>query len=466
MSADRIERDALGEVRVPQDAWWGAETQRAVENFTVSGLRMPRRFLEALLLVKSAAAAANAELGLLDRERAVALQAAADELLSGRAEAHFPVDVFQTGSGTSTNMNANEVLAHRAQEALAHSPTPKRVDPHDHANLGQSSNDVIPTALHVAAARGLHEELLPALVSLHAALAAKSEEFDSIVKTGRTHLQDAAPIRLGQEFSGYARQIELCVPRLEAARHELMELALGGTAVGTGLNTHPEFAPRAIAHLARRTGLPFREATNHFEAQAAMDKAVAVSGAVKTAAVALFKIANDIRWMGSGPRNGLGELRLPDLQPGSSIMPGKVNPVACESLMMVAAQVVGNDAAITIGGLSGNFELNTFLPLVARELLESIGFLAAAARGFETRCVRGLTADVARCHDIVERNTMLVTALAPRLGHARAAEIALEAARSGRTVREVARDWRVLPDAELDVLLDPRRMTEPGGGAA
>jgi fumarate hydratase class II len=359
-------------------------------------------------------------------------------------------------------MNANEVLANRATEILGKDLGSRYVDAHDHANFGQSSNDTIPSALHIAAARTLHEDLLPVLRELQASLAAKAREFDGIVKTGRTHLQDASPIRLGQEFSGWARQVELCVPRLESARDELLELALGGTAVGTGLNAHPEFARRTIERISRRTGLAFREARNHFEAQGSMDKCVFASGAVKTAAVALFKIANDVRWLASGPRNGLGEIRLPSLQPGSSIMPGKVNPVMCESLMMVACQVISNDAAVTLGGMSGNFELNTFLPLLGRNLLESIVFLANAARNFDRRCVRGIEADAARCHDTIERNTMLVTALAPRIGHEKAAQIALEAVRTGRTVREVAREWKVLSDADLDAALDARRMTDPG----
>jgi fumarate hydratase class II len=462
MTQDRIEHDALGEVRVPATARWAAETQRAVENFPVSGQRLPRRFLQALAVIKASAAETNAELGLLDAERSAALVRAADEMAAGELDDHFPLDVFQTGSGTSTNMNANEVLAHRASEILGRDPASHYVDAHDHANFGQSSNDTIPSALHIAAARAIHEDLLPALRELQASLADKAREFDPIVKSGRTHLQDAAPIRLGQEFSGWARQVELSVPRLEAARDELLELALGGTAVGTGLNAHPEFAARTIARITRRTGLQFREAKNHFEAQGSMDKCVAASGAVKTTAVALFKIANDVRWLGSGPRNGLGELRLPSLQPGSSIMPGKVNPVMCESLMMVACQVAGNDTAIALGGMSGNFELNTFLPLLARNLIESAVFLAAAARNFDRRCVRGIEADADRCRDTIERNTMLVTALAPRIGHEKAAQVALEAVRSGRTVREVAREWKVLPDAELDAALDARRMTEPG----
>jgi len=462
LTQERIERDALGEVRVPASARWGPETQRAIDNFPVSGRGMPRRFLQALAVLKGAAAATNVELGLLDRERGAAVVQAAEEMAAGRLDDHFPVDVFQTGSGTSTHMNANEVLAHRASEILGKDPGSHYVDAHDHVNIGQSSNDAIPSALHIAAAVVIHEALLPALGALHLALADQARRFDGILKSGRTHLQDAAPLRLGQEFSGYARQVELCIPRLEAARDELLELALGGTAVGTGLNAHPDFAPRTIARIARQVGLEFREAANHFEAQGSMDKCVQASGAVKTAAVALFKIANDVRWLGSGPQNGLGEIRLPAVQPGSSIMPGKVNPVVCESLMMVCCQTVGNDAAITLGGMAGNFELNTFLPLIAGNLLDSIVFLANAAQNFAGRCIRGLEADEARCHDTVERNTMLVTALVPRIGHAKAAEIALEAAKSRRTVREVAREWQVLPEPDLERALDARSMTEPG----
>ena len=461
MEADRIEHDALGEVRVPAPALWGAETQRAVENFPISGLRMPARFLQALALLKRAAAETNMELGKLDRERGAALVRAAQEVIDGGLSDQFPIDIYQTGSGTSTNMNMNEVLANRACQILGKPVGSRHVDPHDHANVGQSSNDLIPSAVHIAAARAVHTELLPALRALQAALAAKAREFDPIVKSGRTHLQDAAPVRLGQEFSGYARQAELATARMERARDELLELALGGTAVGTGLNAHPEFARRTIARVAAATELAFHEAQNHFEAQGSMDKAVSASGAVKSAAVSLYKIANDIRWLGSGPHNGLGEIVLPALQPGSSIMPGKVNPVMCEMLMMVCCQAIGNDAAVALGGLSGNFELNTFLPLIARNLLESVELLAAAARTFERRCVRGLEADVARCRQSVERNTMLVTALAPRIGHEKAAEIALEAVRTGRTVREVAREKRVLADDELDALLDARKMTGP-----
>jgi fumarate hydratase class II len=463
MGDERIERDALGEVRIPTRALWGPETQRALENFRVGGPPMPRDFLRALGLIKQAAAETNVELGLLDAGRGQAIARAAAEMAAGALDAEFPVEVFQTGSGTSTNMNANEVLARRAAAIAGSAAAP--VDPHDHVNLCQSSNDVIPSALHTAGAYALENDLLPALRSLRDALRERAQAFETIVKTGRTHLQDAAPVLLGQVFGGYARQLENCERRLAAARDELLELALGGTAVGTGLAAHPAFAAATIARLAARTGLPFREASDHFEAQGSVDKVVAASGALRTTAVALYKIANDVRWQGSGPRAGLGELRLPAVQPGSSLMPGKVNPVLCESAMMAACQVMGHDAAIALGGMGGNFELNTFLPLLAHDLLESIRLLAGAARGFEARCVRGLEAQAAHCRAQVERSTALATALVPRVGHARAVEIAQEAARSGRTVREVARDWRVLPTAELDVLLDPARMTRPQDGA-
>jgi len=462
VSADRVERDALGEVRVPADAYWSAETQRAVDNFTVSGQHMPTRFLEALARIKAAAAATNQALGRLDEERAHAIIRAAREIIDGELLEQFPVDVFQTGSGTSTNMNMNEVLANRANVLLGHRIGAGYVDAHDHCNIGQSSNDTIPTALHVAAALGLHTHLLPVLRSLRDALQDKARAFDDVLKSGRTHLQDAAPIRLGQEFSGYAQQVEYCVQRTEQARDALLDLALGGTAVGTGLNAHPEFARKTIARLADETGLAFREATNHFEAQGCIDRAVAASGALRADAVALFKIANDVRWLGSGPHNGIGELRLPALQPGSSIMPGKVNPVMSESLMMVCCQVMGNDAACALGGASGNFELNTFLPLVARNLLESIEILGNASRSFDERCIRGLEADEERCRLTIERNTMLVTALAPIIGHEKAAELALEALRSGLTIREMAQRQNLLPEDQLESALDARKMTEPG----
>jgi fumarate hydratase class II len=462
VSEERVERDALGEVRVPSNAYWGAETQRAVDNFPVSSQHMPARFLAALARIKAAAAATNHALGRLDKERSRAIIRAAGEIVDGHLLEQFPVDIYQTGSGTSTNMNMNEVLANRANVLLGQAIGSGHVDAHDHCNIGQSSNDTIPTALHVATALGLQEHLLPALRLLRDALQQKAADFDDILKSGRTHLQDAAPIRLGQEFSGYARQLEFCVQRSEQARDGLLELALGGTAVGTGLNAHPEFARQTISRLAEETGLAFREASNHFEAQGSMDRAVAASGALRTNAVALFKIANDVRWLGSGPHNGIGELRLPALQPGSSIMPGKVNPVMSESLMMVCCQVIGNDAACALGGLNGNFELNTFLPLMARNLLESIEILGNACRNFEERCIRGLEADSERCQLTIERNTMLVTALAPIIGHEKAAELALEALRSGLTIREVARREKLMPEDELDAALDARKMTEPG----
>jgi fumarate hydratase, class II len=464
MAEERSERDALGEVRIPAPALWGPETQRAIDNFPVSGAPMPAAFLTALAWVKGAAAAANAELGRLDAARSEAIQQAAEEMAAGHWSGQFPVDIFQTGSGTSTHMNANEVLARRAASLLAARGTPLGVDAHDHVNLGQSSNDVIPTALHVAAAVALHEQLRVALLELSALLASRGREFEPIVKSGRTHLQDAAPLRLGQEFSGYAAQVEAAAARVEQARDELLPLALGGTAVGTGLNCPPGFASRVIGRLAARTHLPFREAANHFAAQGAMDPVVAASGTLRSVAVTLYKIANDIRWLSSGPAAGLGEVRLPAVQPGSSIMPGKVNPVICESLLMVACQVVGNDAAIALGGMGGNFELNTFLPLLCRNLLESIELLARGARNFAARAIAGLSADAEHIAVVLAHNTMLATGLVPRIGHAAAVAIAQEAAQSGRTVREVAQERRVLPDAELERLLDPRRMTEPPPG--
>jgi fumarate hydratase class II len=454
--ANRLERDSMGEMAVPAEALWGASTQRAVLNFPVSGERFPRRFLQALGLVKRACAAANAELGVLPAELVGAIDEAAREVVEGVHDAHFVVDVFQTGSGTSTNMNANEVIANRAMRLLGGR---LRVHPNDHVNASQSSNDVIPTALHVAAGLAIHEELLPALRRLHASLARKAREFDDLVKLGRTHLMDATPVRLGQELAGYARQIELGIARVEGASEGLAELALGGTAVGTGLNCPPGFPARAITRLAQWTGLPLREARNHFEAQGSRDAAVQASGALKTVAVSLFKIANDVRLLGSGPRGGIGELVLPAIQPGSSIMPGKVNPVVCESVTQVAAQVIGNDAAIAVGGLSGHLELNAFLPLIVRNLLESIRLLANVSALFGEKCLDGLRSDAERATAWVERSLALVTALVPRLGYEAAAQIAQAAWRSGRSVREVCLERKVLPPEELAELLDPRTQT-------
>ena len=459
----RIERDSMGEVRIPDGALWGAQTQRAVENFEISGLRFGRSFVRALGQVKRACAQANMDLGLLNPQLGAAIVQACDEVIDGTLDDHFPVDIFQTGSGTSTNMNANEVIANRAIQLLGGelgSKTP--VHPNDHVNMSQSSNDVIPTAIHVAAVLALRDDLIPALEQLHAVLTRKADEFDHIVKTGRTHLQDATPVRLGQEFGGYAAQVQNSIARARQAMAALNELPLGGTAVGTGINCPAGFAQRAIERLNSDQSTGFVEAANHFEGNAARDGAVAASGQIKTIAVSLSKIANDIRWLGSGPRNGLGELRLPAVQPGSSIMPGKVNPVMAEVLIMVAAQVIANDAAVTLGGLGSFFELNVMMPLIAHNLLSSIDLLANASRSFADRCVAGIEADEVRCQEGVERNLALATALAPAIGYDRAAEVSKEAYRSGRTVREVAAEDSGLSAEELDVVLDPLRMTEPG----
>jgi len=462
MRKTRIERDSMGEMEVPADALYGAQTARAVANFKVSGLRLPRPFIRALGMIKEHAARVNRDLGLLEAETALAIMEASEEVVRGELDDQFVVDVFQTGSGTSTNMNANEVIANRAAQLLEMETGTRGIHPNDHVNLGQSSNDVFPTAIHLAVAEEIRNVLVPALFGLQEALGEKAEAFDPIVKIGRTHLQDATPIRLGQVFSGYARQVAQAIKRLESALEGLMELPLGGTAVGTGLNAHPEFAGRVIQGLGEVTGLPLQEAVNHFEAQAGKDAAVAASGALKAGAVALFKIANDIRFLGSGPRCGLGELNLPSVQPGSSIMPGKVNPVMAESLIQVCAQVVGNDAAITLGGLSGNFELNVMMPLIAFNLLQSISLLASGAENFADRCVRGLEADRERCEGQVERSLAMVTALVPGLGYDRAAEIAKQAVKTGKTVRQVILEEKLVPEEELARLLDPGPMTEPG----
>ena len=459
----RVEKDSMGEVRVPDAALFGAQTQRAVENFAISGIRFPREFIRALGQIKLAAVRANRELGLLEESLADAMERVCQEVIGGALDEHFVLDIFQTGSGTSTNMNANEVISNRSIQILGGvvgSKTP--VHPNDHVNLGQSSNDVIPSAMHVAALVSIEEVLIPALRMLHGALAAKAVEFDAIVKIGRTHLQDATPVRLGQEFGGYARQMELGIQRLEGLRGRLGELPLGGTAVGTGINTDPAFARRAIAELSQITGLSFREAENHFEAQAAKDTLVEASGVLKTIAVSLTKIANDIRWLASGPRCGIGEIRLPDTQPGSSIMPGKVNPVIAESLLMAAAQVIGNDVTVTMAGQSGNCELNVMMPVLAHNLLESIRLLSASAMNFAERCVSGIEADEARCSEMIEKSLAMCTALAPEVGYEAAAAIAKESYRTGRTVREIAAEKGILSDARLAEVLNPIRMTEPG----
>jgi len=459
----RMEKDSMGEMRVPRQAYWGPETQRAYENFPVSGLRFPREFIRALGMIKTASAETNIKLRLLNPKLGRAILRAAQEVMEGGFDEHFVLDIFQTGSGTSTNMNANEVIAHRANEILGGKVGEKKpVHPNDHVNLCQSSNDVIPTTIHISSLEGIQKDLLPALASLQGALARKAKEFDRVIKIGRTHLQDATPIRLGQEFSGYASMVEHGRRRLEKLKNPLGELALGGTAVGTGINTHPRFARLAAQKISRMTGLAFREAENHFEAQGSKDGVVEASGALKATAGGLMKIANDLRWLGSGPRCGIGELLIPPVQPGSSIMPGKVNPVIPEALCMVCAQVIGNDAAVTVAGMSGNFELNVMMPVMAHNLLQSIRLLASAVKVFTEKCVTGLKADVDRCREMIERSLAMVTALSPRIGHDRAAEIAKEAYRTGRTVREVALQKGVLPPKELAKILDAWRMTEPG----
>ncbi|HUR46275.1 MAG TPA: class II fumarate hydratase [Candidatus Saccharimonadales bacterium] len=451
----RIETDSMGEMRVPAGAYYGAQTARAIENFPISNLRFPRSFIRALGLIKKHAAAANLGLGLLTDTKAKAIEQAAREVIEGMHDREFAVDVFQTGSGTSTNMNVNEVIANRAGEILGGRLGDKSVHPNDDVNKGQSSNDVIPSAIHLAALAGIEKELIPALQVLEKSLLEKSSEFADVLKIGRTHLQDATPMTLGQEFSGYAAQVSHGIARLRGVRSHLSELALGGTAVGNGINTHPEFARRTIDGLNKETGFALKEAENHFEAQGAQDGAVEASGALKTVAISLIKIANDIRWLASGPRLGLGELRLPPTQPGSSIMPGKVNPVMCEMVIQVGAQVIGNDAAISMGGVLGNFELNTMLPVIAYNLLQSIELLAKAAQVFAKRCIDGLTADLARVEGDVERSLAMCTALAPVIGYDKAAHIAKVAHETNRNVREVAQELSGLDNDRLSKLLDP-----------
>jgi len=459
----RTESDSMGPMQVPASAYYGAQTARAVENFPISNLRFPRSFLRALGLIKKHAALTNQELGGLEPRLAAAIVQAAQEVADGKWDAEFVIDIFQTGSGTSTNMNANEVIAHRATELLGGKRGEKLAHPNDHVNRGQSSNDVIPTAIHLAALEAMERRLIPALAALQEALQAKAQEFHDVLKIGRTHLQDATPIRLGQEFGGYASQVRHGVARLRAAEKNLGELALGGTAVGTGINTHPEFAPRTIARLAAEMNLPLREAADHFEAQGGRDAVVEASAMLKTVAVSLIKIANDIRLLGSGPRLGLGELKLPATQPGSSIMPGKVNPVMCEMLLQVCAQVQGNDAAITFSGSFGNFELNVMMPVMAHNLLQSIELLAKAAEVFARRCVAGLEADREKCNSNLELSLSNCTVLAPVIGYDKAAKIAKVAFQTNRTVRQVALEISGLDKARLDQLLDPARQTAPGG---
>jgi len=463
MSKTRTETDSMGQVTIPAEALYGAQTARAIENFPVSGWTMPRAFIAALGLIKQAAAAVHKKAGRLDAKLADAIIAASQEVAAGKLDEHFPLDVFQTGSGTSTNMNANEVIANRACVLLGGRAGDKSlVHPNDHVNMGQSSNDVIPTAMHVAAAVAIHRQLVPALQHLRQVLSDKADQFDSIVKIGRTHLMDAVPIRLGQEFSGHAAQIDNVLGMLARAAAGLCELPMGGTAVGTGLNAPEGFAADVCRILAASTGLPFREAPNHFEAQGAKDAVLFTSGVLRTVAIAMGKIASDVRLLGSGPRCGLGELVLPAVQPGSSIMPGKVNPVICESVIQVACQVVGCDAAIVAGatgGVGSILELNVAMPMIAMNLLTSIKLLTNAARIFADKCIAGLAADPKRCAELIEQSLALATALAPRIGYDAAAEIAKEAHRTGKTIRQVCLERKVLPEDQLDQLLNARKQT-------
>ena len=462
MSSHRIEKDSLGEMQVPSDALWGAQTQRAVENFPISSLRFPRAFIAALGLIKRSAAESNLELELITPEVARDVVAAANEVIDGRLDTHFVLDIFQTGSGTSSNMNANEVIANRATQLRGGQAGSKAVHPNDHVNLGQSSNDVIPTAMQVAACVQIRQDLLPALQLLQNALERKAREFDDIVKSGRTHLMDATPVRLGQEFGGFAAQVALGIRRVEGAIQDLAELPLGGTAVGTGINTHEKFAQLAIARLAQETGIEFREASNHFERQSTRDTVVYTHGALNTVAVSFTKIANDLRLLASGPSAGIAEITLPSIQPGSSFMPGKVNPVIPEAVTMVAAQVMGNHTTITVGGLGSYFELNVMMPVMAHSLLQSIELLAAAARVLAEKCVDGITANAERATELLEKNPSLATALAPRIGYDLAATIAKEAFKRKSTAREVAYELSGLSKAEVDEIMDARVMTEPG----
>lgn len=463
----RIERNSMGEMRVPVNAYYGASTQRAALNFPISDLRFPRAFIRALGQIKQSAAQVNASLGTIDTHIADAIIQAAQEVIDGKLDEHFVLDIFQTGSGTSTNMNANEVIANRASELLGGSRGSRKVHPNDHVNFGQSSNDVIPTAIHLSALVSIEHDLIPALQELQKGLQEKANEFMPVIKTGRTHLQDATPIRLGQEFLGYAGQIERGIARVRHAQSELSEVALGGTAVGTGVNTHPKFAARVCQRLSELNGIKVRETSNHFQAQSTLDNIVEASGTLNTLAVSLMKIANDIRWLGSGPRAGIGEIELPAVQPGSSIMPGKVNPVIAESVCMVCAQVMGNHTTITVAGQSGNFEINVMLPVTAYNLLQSIALLAAAARNFSQQCIAGLKATT-KGPEMVERGLAICTSLAPVIGYDAAANISKEAYKTGKTVREVAREKTSLSEEQLARILDPAAMTLPGleGGPA
>jgi fumarate hydratase class II len=460
----RTEKDSMGTMELPADALYGTTTQRAILNFPISGYRFSRPFIRALGLIKWAAAQANRDLGKLDEKKALLITEAAEEVIEGHWDSQFPIDIFQTGSGTSTNMNANEVIANRCSQ-LDGKPIGSKdpVHPNDHVNMGQSSNDVIPTSIHIAVAESVRSELMPALDHLQQGLEAKAQEFWEVIKIGRTHLMDATPVRLGQEFSGYAKQVEYGKLRAGNAIAAVEELALGGTAVGTGLNTHPEFAGKVMGHLWNRTGVAFREARNHFEAQGAKDGLVEASGQMRSIAVSLFKIANDVRLLASGPRCGIGEIQLPTTQPGSSIMPGKVNPVMCEAVVQVCAQVFGNDTTVCWGGANGQLELNVMMPVMAHNVLESIRLMSNVARVFQDKCISGIIANRERCNELVELSMAMVTSLAPLIGYDRAAEIAKESATTGKTVRQICRERQVLPEDQLDRALDPVEMTKPGG---
>ena len=455
----RTERDSLGEMKVPAEARYGPQTQRAVENFPISGQRFSRRFIQAMGLIKKSAAETNLELGNLDPGIAKAIIAAAGEVADGAWDEEFVLDIYQTGSGTSTNMNTNEVVAHRATELLEDAGS---VHPNDHVNFGQSSNDTIPTAIHISTRIAIEEELIPALQHMHDALAEKATEFDGVLKSGRTHLMDATPVRLGQEFSGYATQIRKGIERIRVVAAELEELALGGTATGTGINTHEDFSRHTIAKIALATGISFCEADDHFEAQGAKDAAVNAAGALNTIATSFMKIADDIRWLGSGPTSGLHEIRLPAVQPGSSIMPGKVNPVMSEAMMMVAARVMGNHTTVTVAGSRGNFELNVMMPVLAHALLESVELLSNIAHAFTDRCLIGIEANQERARELLERNPAIATALNPYIGYDEAAVVAKESARRGVSVRDIVTEKRLLPEEQIDEALDVRSMTEPG----
>ncbi|MCH8814726.1 MAG: class II fumarate hydratase [Chloroflexi bacterium] len=456
----RIEKDSMGPMEVPADAYYGASTERARLNFPISDLRFKRPFIRALGLLKGAAASVNAQLGLLDAEKSEAIEEAASEVADGRWDDEFVVDIFQTGSGTSTNMNANEVIANRATELMGGDRGSKLIHPNDHVNKGQSSNDIIPTTIHVAAVIEIQGTLIPALEMLEDSLRDKSKEFWRVIKTGRTHLQDATPIRLGQEFLGYAGQIERGIARAKHAQTQLSEVALGGTAVGTGVNTHPDFARLVCASLSETLGVQIRETDNHFQAQNALDSVLDASGSLRTIAVSLYKIANDVRWMGSGPRAGIGEIVLPEVQPGSSIMPAKINPVIAESVIQVVAQVIGCDVTICQAAQGGYFELNMMMPVAAHNLLQEIELLSTSATNFSRQCVSGLQS-TKRASESVERGLMLATALAPAIGYDAAASVAKEAARTGQTIREVASEQTDLSAEQLDELLNAEAMTEP-----